>query len=492
VSLIRILAAVFLLVVIPVVQAAEEAQLEASPAIFSVLAAVNAAGYDADLDSPNNHSLRLQIRQELAKKNIPVLNDLRRFVRDHRKPSSGADLSQYISFALTVDGPPGFTFRLRQNEVPPDVEALEGFQKLMVQFHEQAGIEELWQRSQPVFEQAMAQYHEGVSRGLLEVNGYMRNVGSGFLGRRFQVYLDVLGAPNQVHTRSYGDDYFVVLTPSAEPKIDDVRHAYMHYLLDPLFTKYSEQVFKKRSLIDFAHGAPALEEVYKNDFLLLATESMVKALESRLEPAGRRQAMVDRALREGFILTPFFAEQLPVFEKQEQAMRFFFPDLISEIDLKRETRRLDKVEFAATRAERIAKAPPVAPTPEVPKESAAIEAADQLYTERRLQKAREAYLAILQANDNQPLHSRAYYGLARIATHENNPEVAERLFQKTLELSPEPQVKTWTHVYLGKLAAIARDLDGARRQFEAALGVDGGSDAARAAARKGLEDLTIR
>jgi hypothetical protein len=490
--LIRILATASLFVAIPVVQAAEEAQLEASPALFSVLAAINAAGYDADLDSPNNHPIRQQIRQELAKRNIPVLNELRRFVRDHRKPNSGADLSQYVSFALTVDGPPGFDFRLRQNEVPPDVEGLEGFQKLMVQFHEQAGIEELWQRSQPAFEQAMERYHEGVSRALLEVNGYMRNVGSGFLGRRFQVYLDILGAPNQIHTRSYGDDYFVVLTPSAEPKIDDIRHAYMHYLLDPLFTKYSEQVYKKRSLIDFAQGAPALEDPYKNDFLLLATESMVKALETRLEPAGRRQAIVDRALREGFILTPFFGEQLPVFEKQEQSMRFYFPDLISQIDLKRETQRLDKIEFAATKAERIAKAPPAAPAPSLSKEEAAIESADQLYTERRLENARAAYLAILQSGDNQPVHARAYYGLARIAALENNPELADKLFQKTLELSPEPQVKTWTHVYLGKLAAIGRDPEGARRQFEAALGVEGGSDAARAAARKGLEDLNTK
>jgi tetratricopeptide (TPR) repeat protein len=490
--LIRTLATAFLLVATPAVQAAEEAQLEASPALFSVLAAINAAGYDADLDSPNNHPVRHQIRQELAKRNIPVLNDLRRFVRDHRKPDAGADLSQYVSFALTVDGPPGFTFRLRQNEVPPDVEGLEGFQKLMVQFHEQAGIDELWNRAQPAFEQGMERYHEGVSRALLEVNGYMRNIGSGFLGRRFQVYLDILGAPNQIHTRSYGDDYFVVLTPSAEPKIDDVRHAYMHYLLDPLFTKYSEQIFKKRSLIDFAQGAPALDEAYKNDFLLLATESMVKALETRMEPSGRRQAMVDRALREGFILAPFLAEQLPVFEKQEQSMRFYFPELVSRIDVKRETQRLDKVEFAATKAERIAKAPPAAPPPPVSKEEAAIEAADQLYTDRQLEKARAAYLAILQSGDNQPVHSRAYYGLARIAALENSPEMAEKLFQKTLELSPEPQVKTWTHVYLGRLAAIGRDPEGARRQFQAALEVEGGSDAARAAARKGLEDLNTK
>ena len=50
---------------------------------------------------------------------------------------------------------------------------------------------------------------------------------------RFQIYIDLLGAPNQIQTRSYGSNYYVVVTPSAEPRIRDVRHAYLHYLLDP-------------------------------------------------------------------------------------------------------------------------------------------------------------------------------------------------------------------------------------------------------------------
>ncbi len=43
--------------------AAEQGQLDGSPALFSVLAAINAAGYDADLDSPANHPLRAAVRK---------------------------------------------------------------------------------------------------------------------------------------------------------------------------------------------------------------------------------------------------------------------------------------------------------------------------------------------------------------------------------------------------------------------------------------------
>ena len=53
--------------------AAETGQLDASPSLFTVMAAINAAGYDADLASPNNHPLRMAIRQELAKRKIPSL-----------------------------------------------------------------------------------------------------------------------------------------------------------------------------------------------------------------------------------------------------------------------------------------------------------------------------------------------------------------------------------------------------------------------------------
>ncbi len=51
------------------------------------------------------------------------------------------------------------------------------------------------------------------TRVLLEANAYLRNPTSGYMGRRFFVLVEMLAPPNQVHTRSYKDDYFIVITP---------------------------------------------------------------------------------------------------------------------------------------------------------------------------------------------------------------------------------------------------------------------------------------
>ena len=112
-----------------------------------------------------------------------------------------------------------------------------------------------------------------------------------------------------------------MVTPSADLRTFDIRHGYLHYSLDPLATRKREILERKKGLIDHAMRAPALDESYKEDFLLLATESLIKAVESRLD---QKPEAVQQALRQGFILTPFFAEQLPLYEKQEQAMLLYY------------------------------------------------------------------------------------------------------------------------------------------------------------------------
>jgi hypothetical protein len=62
----------------------QEGQLDASPGLFTVMAAINAAGYSADLSSPSNHPLRDLIRAELAKRNIPSLAAIIAIFDQHR------------------------------------------------------------------------------------------------------------------------------------------------------------------------------------------------------------------------------------------------------------------------------------------------------------------------------------------------------------------------------------------------------------------------
>ena len=459
-------------------------QLDSSVSVFTVLAAVNAAGYDVEIGSAVNHPLRKILRDHLAKQDLVSIAPLKRFVRDHHQKDPGAELSQYISYALVISGPPNFGYRYAQNALPPDVAALEGLTPLLVEFYKEAHLDELWKRSQPYFDEAIANFQAPVAQAVLQANAYLRNATSGYLGRRFQIYVDLLGAPNQVQSRSYVDDYFVVVTPAAEMPVDQIRHAYLHYLLDPLLLKFSDQMMTKRGLGDYAQGAPALEEQYKSDFILLATECMIKAVESRIN---RNPSLVDQALREGFVMTPAFAEQLLAYEKQEVTMRLFFPDIVAGIDLKREEQRLNNIAFTSERSNKKVRTVTSVKTVELTGAAKTLDDAEKAYAKRELGLARETFLNVLKQSTEKPMHAKAYYGLARVAVLERDPETGDRLFRKALELEPDAETKSWSLLYLGRLADSQGDREQAQEHYKAALAVQGAPDSVRQAAQKGLQ-----
>ena len=465
--------------------APEPGQLDASPTLFTVMAALNAVGYDVDLASPTNHPLRMAIRKALEQKKLPSLEPIRAFFQPHRKKNDTLELSQYISWALSVSGPPNFEMRHRTVDTAPDALALADLGPLLAAFYSEAGIEDLWKRSQPAIEQYIGLYHEPVLESILQVNSYLRNVTSGMAGWRFQIFVELLAPPNLVQTRSYGGEYYIVVTPSPEPRIHDVRHAYLHFLIDPLATRSAEVLDRKRALIDHAQRAPLLGEAYKSDFLQLAGESLIKVVESRLD---RKPEEVQEALLEGFVLAPYFAEQMPLYEKQESAMRFYFPEMVKAIDMRREEARLANVEFAKEARVRVARPATLGPPePVLTGAAKTLDDAEKLYAARDLEKSKQAFLRVLQETEDKPQHAQAYYGLARIAVLQKDPEMAERMFQKTLEGSPPPQVKAWALVYLGRLSDAAGDREQAARHYQSALAVAGASAAAREAAEQGAK-----
>jgi len=462
-------------------------QLDSNEALFTVLAAINAAGYDDQIDAASTHVFRHTLRTQLASKNLDSVFELKRFYRDHKLKTPDAELSRYISYGLLINGPPDFGYRDPDMLRPPDVSSIEGLSPLLAAFYKEANLGDLWQRAQPFYDQVIAQYHEPAARAVLEVNAFARNTTSGYLGRRFQIFVDLLGAPNQVQTRSYADDYFIVLTPSAEPQIDGIRHTYLHYLIDPLGLKFSEDINKKHALGDYAQGAGALDEHYKIDFIDLATESLIKAIESRLD---RKPALAEQAMKEGFVLAPALAEQLAQYEKQEVALRLYFPNLFAGLDFKREEQRMASVEFLAARTSRIVRPAQTQATkpPELTGAAKSLADGEKAYTDRNLDQAKLTFLRVLEETTEQPLHAKAYYGLARVAVLQRDPETGDRLFRKVLELQPDTETKSWSLLYLARLADSQGDRDQAVENYRAALAVEGAPDSVRQAALKGVAE----
>lgn len=450
------------------------------------MAAINAAGYDTGLTSPNNNPLRNSIRAELAKRNIPSLAALKMFFDQHHLPTERAELGQYISFALTAVGPPDFAVKMRVVDIPPDVTPLLGLSPLLAAFYKEAGIAELWAKARPAIDQMIALYHAPVSEAVLLINAYLRQQTSGMYGHHFQIFVEPLAAPNQVQSRSYGTEYTIVVTPSAAPRIAEIRRAYLYYLLDPLATRNEEILNRKKTLAEHLERAELLGDAYKQDFLLLATGSLVRAVEARMD---RTPQTVDAALKEGYILAPYFYESLADYEKQELAMSLYYTGMVQAIDLYKEDTRLTAVQF--NRPETAPSVTPAAPArPAAPPAFETLKSAETLLKDKELEKAEKLFQQAIQQAVTKSDQAAGYYGLARIALAQDNPDDAETLLEHTLELEPEPAIHAWALVYVGKLKLEVGEREKAAACFQDALKVEGATDLARSEAQKGLQQIS--
>ena len=467
-------------------------QLDANPTLFVVLAAANAAGYDAGIDSPTNSPLRRLVRDRLAKEKLTSIVPLRALLRDVRPKDPAVELNRYIEFSILSAGPPDFKPARSDLPRPADLAGLDELPPLLAEFYKEAHLDELWRELQPQYDGLIEELGPPVRRALLEANAYLRNDTSGYLGHRFLVWAEPLGAPNQVQAFRYLDDDNVVVTPFVTAPSDDIRHAYLHYLLEPIAIKYSAEIQTKAALYNYAQNAPLVAEAYtRSQFVELATECFIKAVESRI---AHKPALVDQALREGYVLTPAFAEQLVAYENQETTMRVFFPDLVDKIDVKREQKRLANVQFVTERAVRTVhvSVPVPAPPPALTGAAKTLDDAEKMFaehfsTDRKMTPAKDLFLRALQESDQNPMHAKAYYGLARVAMVETDLDTAERLYHKVLELDPDPVTKSWSLFYLGRLSD---NMQGGREQaqefYKAVLAVVGAPDQVRKAAEQGL------
>ena len=249
--------------------------LDNSETLFSVLTAVNTCGYDQELD--NSDPLRSQIRSEVARiisasqDTAAAKDEMCQFYREHQQQDPSRELAQYVSLALSLDGPPNFAFKGKEGEVPPDAARLVGFGPLLLKFYQSAGLHDLWLRHHPQYEGLVEKYHEALSKMVFNTDIYLKLPTAGFVGRQFTVYLEPMGAPAQINARIYGADYYVVISPvGSSLKMEQIRHTYLHYVLDPLAMKRPEAMKRLSPLLDAVRTAP-MEESFKNDISLLVT-----------------------------------------------------------------------------------------------------------------------------------------------------------------------------------------------------------------------------
>ncbi len=337
-----------------------QVSLETSETLFTVLTAINTCGYDQELNSSD--PLRAQIRSEVAKavENTAgaqdVIAPMCGFYRQRQAVDASRDLSQYLSLALYLDEPPAFTPKVKQAELPPDAGGVADMVPLMQAFYQKIGLHAIWERHRVRYGELTEIYHAPLAKMTFDTEIYLKMPSSGYLGRQFTVYLDAMGAPGQTNARNYASDYYVVIAPSSGGtaiKMQQIRHTYLHYLLDPLAMKNGSSFKRLEPLLDDVKMAP-MDEAFKSNISLLVTECLVRAIEERTLPAktseAERAQSIDGTDKEGYILTRYFYDALGKFEKDPASMRNVYADLLSSIDVGKEMKRASVIQFASEAA----------------------------------------------------------------------------------------------------------------------------------------------
>jgi tetratricopeptide (TPR) repeat protein len=459
-----VLAAVLVLPARGLAQQASNVSLEANEQIFAVLAALNAAGYDTGAGVDTGNNVRAQVRSRLAKENISVLPELRAFYEEHRIANdSGADLGQFISLALLLGPPPGLNLTVPASDLPPDARKLTALVPLLKKFYVEADLAAIWKDVQPGYEAQIARYSEPVRRSIELTDAYLRFASGAYLGRKYMIDLDLLGSPEQAQARVYGSDYFLVVTPSKQLKLAEIRHQYLHFLLDPLAAKFVPEIHEKEQLLGNARQAPGLGQDFKDDFPLLLTECLIRAVELRMDKPGKEKA--DKAVKEltesGLILTPFFYETLATYEQQEGSISEYYRDMLKGLDVEKEQKRLSQVIFTAAPKPAASVAQPA--KTELERQ---LDQGDNAIFEGHYAVAKAAYQAVLEKLD--PKNQRALFGMAVVASNTRRPDAAETYFRKVLESASDVRLVTWSHIYLGRIEDLKGNRKAALEQYRAA------------------------
>ncbi|MBB5341421.1 tetratricopeptide repeat protein [Tunturiibacter gelidoferens] len=491
--------------------------LETSEPLFDLAVALNVCGYDDGL--ANSAPVRLKIRDDINAQ-IAASADTRTsrdalcaYVREHTLVDASLNLAQYISLALYLSPPPSLSPIVGETELPPDSTQVVNILPLLRTFAESVNLHAIWIEHRAEYEDLLKRVHDPLTRTILNTNVYLHLPVSSYDGRRFLVLLEPMLSPSVTNARIYSNDYIVVTSPAAEPigavHMDDIRHSYLHYEIEPLVYSRASAMERLQPLLKAVQDAP-LDYTYKTEIVPLITECLIKAVEDRTMDVGipkpakptavkqraeieqynadlsayereaeaTRRKAVDLAMRQGWVLTEYFYNQVGQMEKESVSLKEYMGEMVYGMDVDRERHHAQQIAFLPSGSRDVLR--------RAPQQLTGLQLAEEKIFKGDLAGASDIANKVLA--DPKGDHAQAHYVLARVNLMQRQPGAAFADFQEVLDSSKDPRTLAWSHIYLGRLYDVKDDRRKAVAEYQAALTVRDAQPDTKAAAEKGIKE----
>ncbi len=504
--------------------------LISSEQLFVMAAALNACGYDEGLaDSPDvRKRVRDDVDQALARNEQAraARDAVCLFIAQHRMTGTAHDISQYISLALYLTPPPELETTADLTEMPPDATQVAEFVPLLRTFSAAADLHGIWLTVHLTYDEEAAKIHDALSQMIVSANLYLKMPASTYTGSRFIVLVEPMLSPGMVNARVYGVDYVVVVSAAkGSVRMSDVRHTYLHFVIDPLLYARSTAIDREQPILKEVREAP-LEYRYRSDVLPLTIESLIKAIEARTTDTGvtiykipgnidrselpryehERQITLDKAeavrkatvqhdMSQGFVLTQYFYDQLLMFEKDPASLKDTIGEMVYGMDIDQQVHRARNTTFDQQADQDVLQH-------SAPHKLTGLDLAEARLSTGDVNTASEMARKVLTHQDDTTEAvadaARAHFILARVDLLSVRPnqteDDAERTvndaieqFNKTLATSKDQRLLAWSHIYLGRVLDLECKRDEAVTEYNAALAVRDGRLDTRLSAERGVK-----
>ncbi|HEX8853689.1 MAG TPA: hypothetical protein VF754_09395, partial [Pyrinomonadaceae bacterium] len=297
---------------------------ESDPRLIVVMAALDAAGWDAGVEPS---LFRQSVRRDTAALDPALRARLRDFYTRYKLPDKATPAEQaarYVSLAYALGPAPEFAAPARTDDLPTGLLDVLDFAPLVRAFYRGADMEARLPEYMRAHRAEADHLRLPTSRMVRAVLSYLRlqpvtttvertaatdptraaeqrKKGDETKRvtvvrekpRRFFVVPDLLAAPGAINFRVIGDDYYVVVPPGTDPTSSEMRRAYIQYLVDPLVLRYNRAIAARRveirQLIEEQRtrsGAEATPDVF-----LTVARSLVVAADARMSAVARLEAL---------------------------------------------------------------------------------------------------------------------------------------------------------------------------------------------------------
>jgi hypothetical protein len=496
--------------------------LVSSEPVFLMAAALNACGYDDGLEESAPVRKRVRDEMNLALSKSEDARDKRDhlclYIAQHRMTGVDRDIAQYISLALYLTPPPELETSVELTEMPPDSTQVVEIVPLLRDFAAAVDLHGIWLAVHRIYDAEADKLHDSLSQMIVSTNYYLHMPAETYNGRRFVVVIEPMLSPRTINARIYGTDYVVVVSPSnGKIRMTDVRHTYLHYVIEPLLYVRANAIDRMQPILKEIREAP-LEFRYRSDTVPLTVECLIKAIEARTMDTGipdykiptdvdrsslpryererqqvqqRQEAVrlstVRHDMTQGFVLTQYFYEQLLQFEKDPASLKDTIGEMVYSMDVDQQVHRARNIEFDKEGDSDVL-------SRSTPRKLTGLDLAEARLASGDVATASAMARQTLAANSDSPNalaaaaeNARAEFILARAAILTGHPDQAIEGFQKTLATSKDPRLLSWSHIYLGRMLDLDCKRDEAVTEYKDALQTRDGQMDTRLAAERGVK-----